>query len=77
MHRCISGTRVVARGEKKTVAGVDFVGYGAHCSQYPHDYMTAAAALGTTRADVDEFISRLRNTFKQRRKKLSRAAAAT
>eukprot|EP00803_Ostreobium_quekettii_P004682 evm.model.scf_690.1 EVM.evm.TU.scf_690.1 scf_690:1172-7451(+) len=69
--RCISGTRVVARGKKQTVAGMDFVGYGAHHSHYPHDYMTAAAALGTTRADVDKFACRLRDTLDKRRKSLN------
>lgn len=62
--RGVSGTRVVARGKKQTVAGFSFEGYGAHCDNYPCDYLTFAAALGTTHGDVDEFIRRLRLCLK-------------
>lgn len=58
-RRAVSGTRVVARGKEQTVAGHCFKGYGAHCDAYPCDYLTFAAALGTTERDVDEFIRRL------------------
>ena len=34
-------------------------GYGAHCDAYPCDYLTVAAALGTTEADIHEFLRRL------------------
>ena len=57
--RAVSGTRVVARGKEQSVAGHSFQGYGAHCDAYPCDYLTFAAALGTTEGDVDEFIRRL------------------
>mmetsp|Transcript_38719 Transcript_38719/g.86114 ORF Transcript_38719/g.86114 Transcript_38719/m.86114 type:complete len:580 (+) Transcript_38719:110-1849(+) len=67
--RCISGTRVVPTGKKQNVAGIDFVGYGAHHYAYPHVYMTAAAAIGTTREDVDEFVSRLGKCFEEFHKK--------
>ncbi|GMH40742.1 hypothetical protein BSKO_08646 [Bryopsis sp. KO-2023] len=66
--RCVSGTRVVARGKRQSVAGVEFDGYGAHHDTYPCDYMTAAASLGTARSDVDEFVSRLSKCFKEWRK---------
>ena len=59
MRRCVSGTRVVAQGKRQEVAGLSFVGYGAHHSAYPHVYLTAAAAIGTTEADVREFALRL------------------
>lgn len=58
--RGVSGTRVVARGKTQTVAGHTFKGYGAHCDAYPCDYLTVAAALGTTDSDMDEFIARLK-----------------
>lgn len=69
--RCISGTRVVARGAKQTVAGIPFVGYGSHCDDYGCDYLTAAAAIGTTEAEVDEFVSRLCKCFDEFKKRMS------
>lgn len=63
--RGVSGTRVVARGKRQSVAGRAFTGYGAHCDAYPHDYLTFAAALGTTEADVDEFVVRLRRCIEE------------
>jgi O-phospho-L-seryl-tRNASec:L-selenocysteinyl-tRNA synthase len=73
--RCVSGTRVVAPGEVKTVGGIEFHGFGASHSAYPETYFTAAAAIGTTRADVDRFASVLRKTFKDFKKKSQPAAA--
>ena len=57
--RCVSGTRVVARQARQHVAGHSFIGYGAHCDDYPVAYLTVAAALGTTQEDIDEFLKRL------------------
>jgi O-phospho-L-seryl-tRNASec:L-selenocysteinyl-tRNA synthase len=67
--RCVSGTRVVAPGETKNVGGVELRGFGASHSAYPETYFTAAAAIGTTRADVDRFVVVLRKTFKDFKKK--------
>lgn len=61
--RCVSGTRVVARGNKQTVAGLQFVGYGSHCDLYPCDYLTVAAALGTSKRDIDAFLTKLRQSY--------------
>ncbi len=58
--RGVSGTRVVAQGKKQSIAGHSFQGYGAHHDSYPHTYLTFAAALGTTKQDVDAFLERLR-----------------
>lgn len=63
MNRGVSGTRIVGKGKKQSVAGVDFVGYGAHYDSYPCDYLTAAAALGTTASDVDKFVGRLKDVL--------------
>ena len=63
--RCISGTRVVPRGKVQSVAGLSFVGYGAHHADYPHVYLTAAAAIGTTREEVDEFAARLSKAYEE------------
>lgn len=57
--RSVSGVRVVAKGAVQTVAGHQFRGFGAHCDDYPCNYLTAAAAIGITKADVDSFIKRL------------------
>lgn len=73
--RCVSGTRVVPRGATATVAGRAFVGYGAHADAYPHDYLTFAAALGTTRADVDAFVGRLETCFAEFRARARPPAA--
>ncbi|KAK7110099.1 hypothetical protein V1264_014027 [Littorina saxatilis] len=57
--RFVSGTRVVAPGKENTIGGYTFQNFGAHCNSYPTAYLTAAAAVGMTKADVDTFISRL------------------
>lgn len=57
--RCVSGTRVVSTVDYKEVAGYKFEGWGAHTSKYPVPYLTAAAAIGMQKSDVDQFISRL------------------
>ena len=41
------------------MGGVDFTGYGASVSGYPHDYLTAACAVGLSPAELDEFLLRL------------------
>ena len=62
-QRHVSGVRVVCRGKRQTVAGVAFDGYGSSCGDYGHDYLTAAAALGQTREDVDRFVAKLRKCW--------------
>eukprot|EP00198_Chlamydomonas_reinhardtii_P004643 XP_001693979.1 selenocysteine synthase [Chlamydomonas reinhardtii] len=69
-QRCVSGTRVVAPGKTQSVGGVAFRNYGSHVEEpFPHTYMTAAAALGTTREDVDELVVRLDKCFTEFKKK--------
>lgn len=63
--------RVVARYTNQEVAGHHFVGFGAHHSQYPCSYLTAAAALGITKEDVNSFIRRLDKVFSKKRGRLS------
>ena len=50
---------MVAKGAVQTVAGHQFIGFGAHCDDYPCNYLTAAAAIGISKTDVDVFIKRL------------------
>ena len=51
--------RVIAKGDQKEINGFKFEGFGAHINQYPCTYLTAAAAIGMTKSDVDMFIKRL------------------
>jgi O-phospho-L-seryl-tRNASec:L-selenocysteinyl-tRNA synthase len=59
--RGVSGTRVVHPAATSTIDGRKFTGYGSQVEGgYRHGpYITAAAAIGMTTADVDVFISRL------------------
>ncbi|XP_077992418.1 O-phosphoseryl-tRNA(Sec) selenium transferase-like [Glandiceps talaboti] len=58
--RFVSGTRVVAYDSpSKEVAGYTFQNYGAHTNRYPCTYLTAAAAVGMTKHDVDTFVKKL------------------
>ncbi len=44
---------------KQNIGELTFVGYGAHCNNYPVPYLTAACSLGMTAKEVDLFIARL------------------
>ena len=59
----MSGTRAVPVGaadrEVRTIDGTTFVGYGAHTDAYPAPYLTVAAAIGMTPADVALLLQRL------------------
>ena len=51
--------RVVPQNEVKEINGHIFQGFGSHHNSYPHTYLTAAAAVGITRQDIDTFVKRL------------------
>jgi O-phospho-L-seryl-tRNASec:L-selenocysteinyl-tRNA synthase len=74
--RGVSGTRVVAPGERRAVGPLSFVGYGASCDDYGCAYLTAAAGIGMTEADVDDFAERLESTIRDYRRQAVAAAAA-
>ncbi|XP_002741399.1 O-phosphoseryl-tRNA(Sec) selenium transferase-like [Saccoglossus kowalevskii] len=58
--RFVSGTRVIAHESPPlVVSGYEFNNYGAHTNRYPCTYLTAAAAIGMTKDDVDMFVKRL------------------
>ncbi|CAH3020768.1 unnamed protein product [Porites evermanni] len=57
--RCVSGARVVSPDSTKEINGYVFTGWGAHAQHYRCAYLTAAAAIGMTKADVDTFLKRL------------------
>jgi hypothetical protein len=62
-QRHVSGVRVICRHKRQSVAGIEFEGYGSSCNEYPHDYMTAAAALGVSREDVDVFVDKVKKCW--------------
>lgn len=66
--RCVSGTRVVPRGEVKQMGGQEFVGFGSSTDFYPFAYMTAACAIGLSKSEEFEFFSRLDKTLKEAKK---------
>lgn len=61
--------RVVPPNDEKTIGGYQFKGWGAHYSNYPCSYLTAAAGVGATRQDIDLFLKRLEKNFKDFRVK--------
>ena len=75
--RCVSGTRVIAPGKTQTVAGTAFEGYGSSHDAYPCAYLTAAAAIGTSKAEVDEFCNRLAKCVKEFQQKSQTAITGT
>jgi len=70
--RGVSGTRVVAPGERRSVGPLSFEGYGASCDAYGCAYLTAAAAIGMTEEDVDVFAERLEATIAEYRRQAAR-----
>ncbi|XP_059145302.1 O-phosphoseryl-tRNA(Sec) selenium transferase-like isoform X2 [Physella acuta] len=68
--RFVSGTRVVAPGQESEVCGHSFKNFGSHSNNYPCTYLTAAAAIGMTKSDVDLFIGRLDKIFTRMKHKL-------
>ncbi|CAM9822212.1 unnamed protein product, partial [Ectocarpus sp. 6 AP-2014] len=74
--RCVSGTRVVPREQHKCVGGIDFNGYGASVTGYPHDYLTAACAAGLSTEELDEFLIRLDKALRKAKAERAEALAA-
>lgn len=60
---------MIARGKEQTVAGIPFIGYGSSCNAYPYDYCTAAAAVGTSKEDVDLLVRRLNTCLTEFKKR--------
>lgn len=57
--RDVTGTRCITGIEHKDVASYQFDGWGAHHSNAPCPYITAAAGIGMKKSDVDLFVHRL------------------
>lgn len=72
--RMVSGTRVVTGSDSNTIGGLPFEGWGAHTAHCTTPYLTAACAVGVTRAEVDLFAKRLDKVFCQYTKQLKQAS---
>ena len=64
--RRVSGIRVIAPSKEKEIAGgLKFTNYGSSCCDYSSlPYFTCAAAIGQTKNEIDQFLSRLEDAFK-------------
>lgn len=65
-NRQISGVRIIvsSNGEKKNIAGYDFINYGSSCDNYKYlPYMTFSCAIGITDEEIDGFISKIDKIF--------------
>lgn len=69
---CIYFFRVVPRGQSKDIGGHVFQGFQSHTNSYNCAYLTAAAAVGMTKEDVDLFIKRLDKVMAKVRKSQKR-----
>ena len=49
----------MAPSGEKEIGGIKFKNFSSHSNNYPCGYLTAAAAIGMTRDDIDSFIKRL------------------
>jgi O-phospho-L-seryl-tRNASec:L-selenocysteinyl-tRNA synthase len=72
--RCVSGTRVVPRSQRKKMGRENFVGFGSSTNNYPHAYMTAACAIGVSTHEIEEFYVRLDKTLKEFKTKKKKSA---
>ncbi|OQS06834.1 o-phosphoseryl-tRNA(Sec) selenium transferase-like [Thraustotheca clavata] len=67
--RGVSGTRVVTGVGMSKVVGYDFQGFGAHTNAYGIPYLSAACAIGMTKAEVDLVLARLVKTLSEFQKR--------
>ena len=49
----------MASSGEKEIGGMKFKNFSSHSNNYPCGYLTAAAAIGMTRDDIESFIKRL------------------
>lgn len=57
--RCVSGARIVPMNETKKIDGHEFLNWGSHHSNNAIPYITAAAAIGIHRSEIDGFLDKL------------------
>lgn len=74
--RCVSGTRVVSKNQTKVMSGQEFIGFGSSTDAFPHNYLTAACAIGLSEGEMNEFFLRLEKSFKDFRTKRKKACSS-
>jgi len=62
--RCVSGTRVVSKHQRKIICGQECIGFGSSTDQFPHASITAACAVGLSGGELEDFFVRLDKCFK-------------
>lgn len=66
--------RIVTPKSTRQVADLSFTSYGAHLNNYPHTYLTVAAAIGGSKEEIDKFFVRFEKTFKDYQKEVAKKA---
>jgi O-phospho-L-seryl-tRNASec:L-selenocysteinyl-tRNA synthase len=61
--RCVSGARVISKGQVGKIGNAVFYGYGSSTNEYGSSYMTAACAIGLTELEITAFFDRLDKAF--------------
>lgn len=64
----VMGTRLVAPGESKSICGYEFKNWGSHTDDQFTPYLTASAAIGVQKCDIDTFIKHLRQVLSKVKK---------
>lgn len=59
----VMGTRLVTSGDTKTIGGFEFKNWGSHTDETFGTYLTACAAIGVQKNDIDIFIKHLRQVL--------------
>ena len=59
----VMGTRLVAPGDTKSIGGFEFKNWGSHTDEQFTPYLTASAAIGVKKSDIDTFIKHLRQVL--------------
>ena len=67
--RGVSGTRVLTGKDVKKIEGYEFKSWGSHSDDMDIPYLTAAAAIGMTKSDVELFVKRLDKVLGMKTKK--------
>ena len=67
--RGASGARVVDKSSAyKEIDGVRLKSFGAHIDDYPHSYLTVAAAIGIKESEIEKFVKMLKRLRAKRAK---------
>ncbi len=69
-----NSNRIVTPKSTRQVADISFTSYGAHINNYPHTYLTVAAAIGGSKEEIDKFFVRFEKTFKDYQKEIDNRA---